>query len=249
MGTGGSSGTALALALLAAGCNFTPSNERDGQAGGDATSADGTDTASFDAQAVPGPDADTFDATAIDATESDRMGAGDTSSDAVPQDAAITDRVLADSSAGGVVDSGLGPACHTSSECPAGSYCLGMLGSSCTTGCPATQCMDSSQCEAGVCRSVHPTATCAVGPGYFYCVPPCQTQDDCPIESTCYQGSCEITSCPFGMFCPAYTHCVGADMIGLCTSNSCTTDSDCPQGYCVNGYCQRILGSCAPSCD
>jgi hypothetical protein len=238
----------IVAGLLAAGCSPTPpSNDGNGPVG-DATSEDATAAASSDAPAVLGPDADISDATAIDGTAPDRPGAGDASSgDAVPPDLGIAE--TADASGRGVVDSGLGPACHTSSQCPAGSYCLGALGSSCTMGCPATQCMDNSQCEAGVCRTVHPTATCAVGPGFLYCVPPCQTQDDCPIESTCYQGTCEISACPFGMGCPAYAQCVGADNIGLCSSKSCTTDGDCPQGYCVNGLCQHVLGSCAPSCD
>jgi hypothetical protein len=235
------SATAVALAVLAAGCSSTPpSTSGTGVGGDDATSAD--------AGPAVGTDADTFDATAIDGTALD--GAGDASSgDAVPPDAGTADTAIADASGRGVVDSGLGPACHTSSECPAGHYCLGALGSSCMIGCPATQCTDSAQCEAGVCRSVHPTAMCAAGPGYVYCVPPCQTQDDCPTESICSQGFCSPQACLNGIACAPYAHCVGAGITALCVSNSCTTDGNCPQGYCVNGLCQRVLGSCAPSCD
>jgi hypothetical protein len=249
MSTGGLSATALTLALLATGC-IPPSNEGKGPASDDATFADGSAAPSWEPPPVPGTAPDVFDATAIDATSPDGQWAGDASSgDAVPSEAGIA--AIADASGKAVVDSGLGPACHTSSECAAGSYCLGALGGSCTMGCPATQCNDNSQCEGGTtCRSIHPTATCAAGPGVLYCMPPCQTRDDCPIESDCYSGSCAPSSCTFGVIpCPGYAHCVGADMIALCVSSSCKADSDCPTGYCVNGVCQHILGACAPSCD
>jgi hypothetical protein len=100
-----------------------------------------------------------------------------------------------------------------------------------------------------VCRTARPTTTCSVAVT-SYCMAPCQSNADCPVDQSCSQGACYGMYCanPAAM-CPAYTQCRGAMWSAWCTGNSCTTDGECPGAYCVNGTCQSELGFCASSCD
>lgn len=107
----------------------------------------------------------------------------------------------------------------------------------------------SSRCEDGACgqsQCAH-AGHCNVDESCFegWCVPRCQTDDECAAGAICC-GACQQIECCLEDFdpnarCPEGATCVESVCAGV--TEGCASNADCGRGSCCCGD-----GSCRPSC-
>lgn len=95
-------------------------------------------------------------------------------------------------------EAGRGPDCVESSDCPAGSVCVEGACSSATGCTDDVECATGESCIAGECIEVTQTPGCTKDEECVLgeiceaqsCTPGCHTTYDCPIDQSCFFGSC-----------------------------------------------------------
>lgn len=106
-------------------------------------------------------------------------------------------------------------------------------------------CTDDSECgPQQVCTHWRPSEPgCRQCPYVHYtCRTPCQSDDECPLNTACSAGHCVASTCASDFDCPDNYVCDMYDH--KCRRFSCTNDDDCDTGFCVDGTCYEELGSC-----
>jgi hypothetical protein len=121
--------------------------------------------------------------------------------------------------------------CNVASDCPSDRpFCAltsGFGGGTLYGECK--QCQATTDCEVGVCSGGTCVAECSDAA-------PCQS----PLSECGAAGRCVPKSCTVAGDCPEQTVCNN----GACELKACAADSECPGGACVNGTCHTGVGMC-----